>query len=161
MCSSKYPCHRLGSLISDAEMEFGVQGTYYGKEETEARLGWGRIRTVMQAQWSFNQPAREFLSEYCPLECPTLDQNSQAFTPPPDPVIAQRLPWEGHDLQELPLCIWGRPWRSLQVEAGCWPHSLQLGRKSSSEGVSGQHIFMSTRIHPSYWGSEDLIYCGK
>jgi hypothetical protein len=54
------------------------------------------------------------------LECPVLAPNgSHSFVSMP--CLVTGLPWEGHDLEQVPLCKC-RPWRSSCLSV-CWPHS--------------------------------------
>ena len=54
----------------------------------------------------------------------SLDQ-MRLYTPPPS-VIRWRLLWENVASDKGALCSWGRPWRSWQLEAACWPHFLSV-----------------------------------
>lgn len=68
-------------------------------------------------------------------------------------------------LSEAALCPWGRPQRSWQLGAICWPQSLQLDSKPFLEGGCGlAHCYGHLRDHipvalSSSWLGDTLSGC--
>lgn len=109
------------------------------KDEREgSRRGQGEKVRVMQTQWSLSQPQGVWDLEWSSRVAPNwadvwvLISPHWSVSPCMWAALGRTVAWD-----RAALCGWGNPWRCLELQVFCQPHSQELSNKIFLEGGAG------------------------